>query len=129
MADGSQIRSDAPSKEHLQAPAWTPPVVTMADIERAHAERVARTPALASLEAFVASTLEAAAVMDNPIPTLRAAAVFVQAKLRALSAYARLPDDDDTPCPDDIKGVSALDLSDAMDRLNEAARRFERRAA
>lgn len=111
-----------------QKAAWTVPVVTEADTAAHRAQRLASTPNLMRLEAFVSGTLEAAPDMEHPLPFLRAQVAFIQAKLRALSAWAGQSYEegrDDEPCPADIEGLTALDLSSALDRLNAAIVRAE----
>ncbi len=80
------------------------------------------------LEGFVAAVLDRAgdaAPAERPI-LLRRGARRVEGQLRALSAWAAGPDG--RPPPPQLEGLSAFDLSAAMDRLDAAAT-FADRAA
>jgi len=78
------------------------------------------------LDGFVAACLDRAAARapDERPAVLRRDADHVERQLRALSIWAAAPDA--RPAPPHLEGLTAFDLSDALDRLNAAAVRAGR---
>lgn len=78
-----------------------------------------------NLERFVERCLNEAATRQDPARFLRVNALKAQDWLAQLDIATSF----DRPLPAHLDGLTAFDLSDAMDRLNGAARGCERRAA
>ena len=78
------------------------------------------------LDGFVAACLDRAAARAprDRFILLKRDADHVERQLRALSSWAAAPEA--RPAPPHLEGLTAFDLSAAMDRLNAAAVRADR---